>query len=201
MRFHTAFDATKHNIARTRIHHVINTIPHSPPASRPYPQPDTEEAMYKLIQEFLKAGLITASHSPYAAPAILVKKKDKSFRLVVDYKRLNAITIKDSSPLPNMEDTIQKLGKGFSYFSKLDLKSGFYQIPINNSDKEKTAFVTPFGLYQFNVLPMDLRNSPPTFQKVMTDTLKACRHFCLVYLDDIIVFSRSFSDHLDHLKR
>ncbi|CAF1281573.1 unnamed protein product [Rotaria magnacalcarata] len=201
MRFHTAFDTTKHNIARTRIHHVINTIPHSPPASRPYPQPDTEEAMYKLIQEFLKAGLITASHSPYAAPAILVKKKDKSFRLVVDYKRLNAITIKDSSPLPNMEDTIQKLGKGFSYFSKLDLKSGFYQIPINNSDKEKTAFVTPFGLYQFNVLPMGLRNSPPTFQKVMTDTLKACRHFCLVYLDDIIVFSRSFSDHLDHLKR
>ncbi|CAF4246300.1 unnamed protein product [Rotaria sp. Silwood2] len=201
MRFHTAFDTTNHNIARTRIHHVINTIPHSPPASRPYPQPDTEEAMYKLIQEFLKAGLITASHSPYAAPAMLVKKKDNSLRLVVDYKRLNAITIKDSSPLPNMEDTIQKLGKGFSYFSKLDLKSGFYQIPINNSDKEKTAFVTPFGLYQFNVLPMGLRNSPPTFQKVMTDTLKACRHFCLVYLDDIIVFSQSFSDHLDHLKR
>ncbi|CAF3360121.1 unnamed protein product [Rotaria sp. Silwood2] len=177
MRFHTAFDTTKHNIARTRIHHVINTIPHSPPASRPYPQPDIEEAMYKLIQEFLKAGLITASHSPYAAPAILVKKKDKSFRLVVDYKRLNGITIKDSSPLPNMEDIIQKLEKRFSYFSKLDLKSGFYQIPINNGDKEKTAFVTPFGLYQFNLLPMGLRNSPPTFQNVMTDTLKACCHF------------------------
>ena len=84
----------------------------------------------------------------------MVRKKDGSFRFVVDYKRLNAITIKDSSPLPNMEDTIQKLGGGYRYFSKLDLKSSFYQIPINDNDKEKTAFITPFGLYQFNVLPM-----------------------------------------------
>ncbi|CAF2064742.1 unnamed protein product, partial [Rotaria magnacalcarata] len=121
LRFSNIFDTTRHNIARTPIPHVINTIPHSPPASRPYPQPDKEEAMHQLIQEFLKAGLITESNSPYAAPAMLVKKKDNSFRFVVDYKRLNSITIKDSSPLPNMEDTIQKLGKGFSYFSKLDL--------------------------------------------------------------------------------
>ncbi|CAF1509730.1 unnamed protein product, partial [Rotaria sordida] len=107
MHFHSIFDTTKHNIARTPIPHVINTVPHSPPASRPYPQPDKEEAMYQLIQDFLEAGLITESNSPYAAPAILVKKKDQSFRLVVDYKRLNGITIKDTSPLPNMEDTIQ----------------------------------------------------------------------------------------------
>ncbi|CAF5216971.1 unnamed protein product, partial [Rotaria magnacalcarata] len=131
--------------------------------------------MYQFIQEFLQAGLISESNSPYAAPAILVKKKDNSYRFVVDYKRLNAITIKDSFPLPNMEDTIFKLGKGFSYFSKFDLKSGFYQIPINEADKMKTAFITPFGLYQFNVLPM-------------------------VYLDDIIIFSESFSDHLYHLR-
>ncbi|CAF4107149.1 unnamed protein product [Rotaria magnacalcarata] len=201
LRFSNIFDTTRHNIARTPIPHVINTIPHSPPASRPYPQPDKEEAMHQLIQEFLKAGLITESNSPYAAPAMLVKKKDNSFRFVVDYKRLNSITIKDSSPLPNMEDTIQKLGKGFSYFSKLDLRSGFYQIPIKEGDKEKTAFVIPFGLYHFNVLPMGLRNSPPTFQKIMTETLKSCRQFCLVYLDDIIVFSNSFYGHLDHLRR
>ncbi|CAF3506519.1 unnamed protein product [Rotaria socialis] len=199
--FHKTFDTTKHSIAHTRIEHVINTVPHSPPASRPYTQPDKEEAMYKMIQEFLHAGLIQESHSPYAAPAILVKKKDDSYRFVVDYKRLNSITIKDSSPLPNMEDAIRKLGQGYSYFSKLDLKSGFYQIPINEGDKEKTAFVTPFGLYQFNVLPMGLKNSPPTFQKVMTDTLKACRLFSLVYLDDIIVFSKSFSEHLHHLEQ
>ncbi|CAM4874461.1 unnamed protein product [Rotaria socialis] len=198
--FSNIFDTTRHNVANTPIPHVINTIPHSPPASRPYPQPDKEEIMYQFIQEFLQAGLISESNSPYAAPAILVKKKDNSYRFVVDYKRLNAITIKDSFPLPNMEDTIFKLGKGFSYFSKFDLKSGFYQIPINEADKMKTAFITPFGLYQFNVLPMGLRNSPPTFQKVMTDTLKSCRSFCLVYLDDIIIFSESFSDHLYHLR-
>ena len=157
--------------------------------------------MYKLIQEFIASGLISKSHPPYAAPAILVKKKDNSYRFVVDYRKLNLITIKDSSPLPNMEDTIRKLGQGFSYFSKLDLKSGFYQIPINDSDKAKTAFVTPFGLYQFNVLTMSLKNSSPTFQKVINDTLLSCRNFSLVYLDDIIVFSTSFDGHLHHLER
>lgn len=199
--FSQTFDISKHNIAKTSIHHVINTIPHAPPACRPYPQPDKEQAMYQLMQEFLQAGLISESHSPYAAPAILIKKKDGSYRFVVDYKRLNLVTIKDSSPLPNMEDTLRKLGEGYNYFSKLDLKSGFYQIPIREADKEKTAFATPFGLYQFNVLPMGLKNSPPTFQKVMTDTLKSCRLFSLVYLDDIIVFSKSFEEHLHHLEK
>jgi hypothetical protein len=200
IRFAKIFDSSKHSIANTSIHHVINTVRHSPPACKPYPQPDKEQAMYQLIQEFLQAGLISESYSPYAAPAILVKKKDGSYRFVVDYKKLNLITIKDSSPLPNMEDALRKLGEGYCYFSKLDLKSGFYQIPIKAVDKEKTAFVTPFGLYQFNVLPMGLKNSPPTFQKVMTDTLKPCRNFSLVYLDDIIVFSKSFNEHLYHLE-
>lgn len=198
-RYRQLFDTTHHNIAKTPIHHVIKTIPHIPPASRSYPQPDKEEPMFQIIQEFLQAGLITKSHSPYAAPALLVKKKDDSFRLVVDYKKLNLITIKDSSPLPNMEETIRKLGQGYKYFSKLDLKSGFYQIPITDKDKEKTAFITPFGLFQFNVLPMGLKNSPPTFQKVMNDTLQSCRQFAFVYLDDIIVFSKSPDEHLMHL--
>ena len=189
------------NVASTPIHHVINTKPQTPPARKSYPQPDKEEEMYTIIQEFLQAGLITKSHSPYAAPAMLVKKNDGTSRLVIDYKKLNLITIKDSSPLPNMEDTIRKLGHGYKYFSKLDLKSGFYQIPINAADKEKTAFVTRFGLYQFNVLPIGLINSPPTFQKVMTDTLKSCRQFCLVCLDDIIVFSKSYEEHMLHLEQ
>lgn len=200
-KFSQIFDISKHNIAKTSIPHVINTIPHSPPASKPYHQPDKEKPMYDLIQEFLEAGLISESNSPYAAPSFLVSKKDGSYRFVVDYRKLNLITIKDSSPLPNMEDTLRKLGEGYKFFSKLDLKSGFYQIPIREMDKEKTAFVTSFGLYQFNVLPMGLKNSPPTFQKVMMDTLKECRTFALVYLDDIIVFSKSFEKHLSHLEQ
>ncbi|CAF1483840.1 unnamed protein product [Rotaria sordida] len=111
--FRHIFDTQKYNIAKTCIHHIINTNPHSPPASKPYPQPDKEEYMFNMIQKFLQAGLISESHSPYAAPAFLVKKKDGTFRLVVDYKKLNLITIKDSSPLPNMEDTIRKLGPGY----------------------------------------------------------------------------------------
>ena len=200
-RYRQVFDTSKHNIASTTVSHVIRTIPHSPPASKPYPSPDKEESLYRIIEEFLAAGLISESNSPYAAPAILVKKNDGSHRLVVDYKKLNLITIKDSSPLPNMEDVLRKLGHGYRFFSKLDLKSGFYQIPIQEQDKLKTAFVTPFGLYHFNVLPMGLRNSPPTFQKVMTDALKSCRTFSLVYLDDIVVFSSSFDEHIIHLEK
>ncbi|CAF1376893.1 unnamed protein product [Rotaria sordida] len=111
--FRHIFDTQKYNIAKTCIHHIINTNPHSPPASKPYPQPDKEEHMFNMIQKFLQAGRISESHSPYAAPAFLVKKKDSTFRLVVDYKKLNLITIKDSSPLPNMEDTIRKLGPSY----------------------------------------------------------------------------------------
>ena len=111
--FHKIFDITRHNIANTPIHHVINTVPHSPPACKPYPQPDTVEIMYNMIQEFLNAELITESHSPYTAPAFLVKKHDGTHRFVVDYKKLSLITIKDSSPLPNMEDTIRKLGEDY----------------------------------------------------------------------------------------
>lgn len=145
-RFSQVFDTSKHNIANTSIHHVINTVPHSPSAYKPYHQPDKEKAMHDLIQEFLAAGLISESHSPYAAPSFLVAKKDGSSRFVVDYRRLNLITIKDSSPLPNMEDTLRKLGQGYNFFTKLDLRSGFYQIPIRDMDKQKTAFVTSFGL-------------------------------------------------------
>ena len=201
LRFQDVFDTSKHNIAKTCISHVITTVPHSPPASRPYTNPDKDEALYTIIQEFLSAGLISESNSPYAAPAMLVKKSDGSHRLVVDYKKLNLITIKDCSPLPNMEDVLRKLGHGYQFFSKLDLKSGFYQIPIHAQDKQKTAFITPFGLYHFNVLPMGLKNSPPTFQKVMTDALKPCRAFSLVYLDDIVIFSSSFDEHITHLEQ
>ena len=200
-RFSQSFNISEHNIAKTSIHHVINTIPHSLLACKPYSQPDKEQAMCKIIREFLQAGLISESYSPYAAPAILIKKKDESYRFVVDYKRLNSVTIKDSSSLPNMENAIRKLGQGYNYFFKLDLKSGFYQIPIGEADKEKTAFVTPCDLYQFNVLPMDLKNAAPTFQRVMNDTLKFCRKFSLVYLDDIIVYSKSFEERLYHLER
>ncbi|CAF1094945.1 unnamed protein product [Rotaria sordida] len=155
--------------------------------------------MYKIIQELLHFGLIRPSDSPYAAPALLVAKHDGTWSMVVDYKKLNNITIKDNHPLPNMEQAMQLLGDGHKVFSKLYMKSGFWQIPIKEEDKFKIAFITPDGLFEWNVLAQGLKNSPSSFQRVMTDILSTCRQFSLVYIDDIVVYSHSFEEHLNHL--
>ena len=196
------FDTSKPAIAVNVKPHEIKTLNHPPPSSRPYHStPHKEEEMYKIVQELLYHGLIRKSYSPYAAPALLVPKHDGSWRMVVDYKKLNDITIKDNHPLPNMEQTIRRLGGGYKFFSKLDLKSGFWQLPIKEEDKRKTAFICADGLYEWNVLAQGLKNSPPSFQRVMAEILTPCRQFSLVYIDDIVVFSRSFEEHLDHIRQ
>jgi hypothetical protein len=194
------FDTSKSTIATNVKPHSIKTLDHPPPSSRPYHStPHKEEEMYKIVQDLLYHGLIRKSYSPYAAPALLVPKHDGSWRMVVDYKKLNNITIKDNHPLPNMEQTIQRLGGGYKFFSKLDMKSGFWQLPIEEDDKHKTAFITTEGLYEWNVLAQGLKNSPPSFQRVMADILSPCRQFTLVYIDDIVVYSCSFEEHLKHI--
>ncbi|CAF4346813.1 unnamed protein product, partial [Didymodactylos carnosus] len=185
LQFKHLFDASTPTVAKTDVVHAINTKPHSPPSSKFYPVTyQRADAMYEILNELLDVGLISKAKSEYAAPALLTPKSDGSWRFVVDYKKLNNITIKDQFPLPNMEQTIQRLGDGYCFFTKLDLKSGFWQIPIRSEDRAKTPFITPFGLYQFNVLPQGLKNSSPTFQRVMTNVLQSCRQFCQVYLDD-----------------
>ena len=175
-RFSTIFDTSKHNISPILIKQVFNTIPHSPPAFRPHRNPHHREETQKIIDEFLDAGIIYESHSPYAAPAFIVpRKNNRPGRLVVDYRALNKITIPDASPLPHIEDTLQDLGKGFKYFSKLDLKSGYHQFRIPKEDQDKTAFVVSSGHYQFSVLPMGPTNGPQCFQKTMSNLLNPCR--------------------------
>ncbi|CAF4247737.1 unnamed protein product, partial [Rotaria sp. Silwood2] len=194
------FDTSKPTIATTLKSHEIKTLNHSPPTSKPYySTPLKQEEMHKITQELLHFSLIRPSYSPYAAPALLVAKYDGTWRMVVDYKKLNNITIKDNHPLPNMEQTIQILDGGYQFFSKLDMKSGFWQIPITEEDKYKTAFITSDGLYEWNVLAQGLKNSPPSFQRIMADILSSCRQFALVYIDDIVVYSQSFDDHLNHI--
>lgn len=196
------FDTTRSTIATNVRSHEIITIDHPPPSSKPYDcTPEKRQAMFKIVDELLQSGLIRPSFSAYAAPALLVPKKDNTWRMVVDYKKLNNITIKDSHPLPNMERAIQTLGGGYEFFSKFDLKSGFWQIPIRESDKNKTAFVIAGGLYEWNVLPQGLKNSPPSFQRIMAEILSPCRHCTLVYIDDIVIFSRTFDDHITHLNQ
>ncbi|CAF1561633.1 unnamed protein product, partial [Rotaria sp. Silwood1] len=194
------FDTSKLTVASNVTHHAIKTLDHPPPVSKPYYSTSSkQEEMYKIVQELLHFGLIRPSDSPYAAPALLIAKQDGTWRMVVDYKKLYNITIKYNHPLPNMEQAIQLLGGGYNFFSKLDMKSGFWQLPIKEEDKFKTAFITPDGLFEWNVLAQGLKNSPPSFQRVMTDILSTCREFSLVYIDDIVVYSRSFEEHLNHL--
>ncbi|CAF4198041.1 unnamed protein product [Rotaria sordida] len=189
------FDASKPSIATGVKPHAIKTFDHPPPTSKPfYTSPSKQEEMYKITQELLHFGLIRPSYLPYTAPALLVPKHDGTWRMVVDYKKLNNVTIKDNHPLPNLEQAIQILGGGYKFFSKLDMKSGFWQIPIEEEDKHKTASIITEGLYEWNVLAQGLKNSPPSFQRVMADILFLCRQFALVYIDDIVVFSRSLSE-------
>ena len=144
----------------------------------------------------LDNGIISPSNSPWASPVVIVNKPDGSPRFCIDYRRLNSITQKDVYPLPRIDDVIERLN-GSRVFSTLDLRSGYFQVPLALDERDKTAFITPEGLWQFNRLPQGLKNSPSVFQRLMNQTLGSLRwDVCLAYLDDIIVYSSSFDQHL-----
>ncbi|CAF2999137.1 unnamed protein product [Rotaria sp. Silwood2] len=198
---HPLFDTTITKIAETSTAHVICTGDNPPTTSKPYPQTiEKQNATFDIIQQMLKHKQIRPSHSQYSAPVLLIKKRDGSYRFIVDYRKLNSITIQDNYPLPNLEQAIQMVG-GHQYYTKLDLRSGYFQIPIREENKHKTAFITVHGLYEFNVLAQGLKNSPPSFQRIMSTLLSPCKKFCLVYLDDILIYSDSFTQHMDHLNQ
>ena len=123
-------------------------------------------ALQSLLADMLQQGIITESNSPWAAPVVLVKKKDGSTRLCVDYRKLNKVTVPDAYPLPRVDDTLDSLN-GCKLFSTMDLASGYWQLAMAVSDREKSAFATPMGLYEFTVLPMGVCNGPATFQRAM----------------------------------
>ncbi|CAF1490596.1 unnamed protein product [Adineta ricciae] len=195
------FDTSRTTIADTDTPHVICTENKPPPTSRPYPQTiDKQNATFDIIQQMLSNNQIRPSFSQYSAPILLIKKRDGSYRFIVDYRKLNNITIQDKFPLPNLEQAIQMVG-GRRYYSKFDLRSGYFQIPIKEHDKHKTAFITTHGLFEFNVLAQGLKNSPPSFQRIMSSLLLPCKQFCIVYLDDVLIFSDTFEQHLQHVNQ
>ena len=153
-----------------------------------------------MIADMEKQGVIQPSCSPWASPVVLlVRKGDGSYRFCVDYRKLNAVTRKDSFPMPRIDDVLDSMN-GARFFSCLDQASGYWHVPVERSSKPKTAFVTSHGLYEFNVVPFGLCNGPATFQRLMQVILAGLEDFCSVYLDDVVVFSRTIEDHTQHLE-
>ena len=152
------------------------------------------------IDKMLREGIIEPSSSPWASPITLVPKKDGSTRFCVDYRKLNAVTKKDAHPLPHIQDIFDTL-TGSMVFSTLDLKSGYWQVPVHPDSIEKTAFICQFGLFQFKRMPFGLTNAPALFQRMMNRILAPyIGRSVMVYLDDIVIFSRTKEEHKNHVK-
>ncbi|XP_042338496.1 uncharacterized protein LOC121939556, partial [Plectropomus leopardus] len=162
--------------------------------------PSDYELVKEHINQLLEAQVIQESSSPCASPIVLVKKKDGSLRMCVDYRQLNTKTRKDAFPLPRIEESLDAL-TGARWFSTMDLASGYNQVPVSEVDRPKTAFCTPFGLFEWNRMPFGLCNAPSTFQRLMQRLFgdQQCRSL-LLYLDDIVVFSSTVEQHLERLE-
>lgn len=200
-RHQNAFGWTSNDLGRTDlVEHSIQLTSDKPIKIAGYKtQPHKQKVIEEKINEMLADGVIEESKSPFSSPVVLAKKKNGEWRFCVDFRALNDITVKDAYPLPRMDETLQAL-HGNSFFTTLDLLSGFWQIPLTPADRHKAAFVTRNGLFQFKVMPFGLTNSPATFQRLMDKVLTGlnwCK--CVVYLDDIIVYGRTIHEHNDNL--
>ncbi len=160
------------------------------------------EELEKQLQALLSKGWIQPSSSPFGAPVLFVPKKDGGFRMCIDYRALNKMTIKNKWPLPRIDDLLDSLARA-RVFSALDLAQGYHQIRIKEEDVPKTAFCTPLGLYEYKVLSFGLSNAPATFSRVMSEVFaeEIRDGFVIVYLDDILVFSKTPEEHLQHVER
>lgn len=179
--------------------HEVKLNSDIPIYKKPYVTPYALKVqVQKEIENMIEAGIVQKSNSAWAAPIVIVPKKDKSIRLCVDYRGLNQQTIFDPQPMPKLEEIINKLGKA-KYISKLDLTKGYWQIPLSEAAQEISAFVTSFGHYQFTVMPFGMTNSAASFVRLMKKVLEGKEEFSDSFIDDILVFSEHFSEHLKHV--
>ncbi|KAL4291663.1 hypothetical protein GQ457_14G020350 [Hibiscus cannabinus] len=187
---------------RNEIEFGIDVYPGTAPVSMaPYRMAPKELKELKVqLQELLDRGFIRPSVSPWGAPVLFVKKKDGTLRLCIDYRKLNKLTIKNKYPLPRIDDLFDQF-QGASVFSKIDLRSGYYQLKVKDSDVFKTAFRTRYGHYEFLVMPFGLTNAPAAFMDMMNRVFQPyLDQFVVVFIDDILVYSRSEDEHEEHLR-
>lgn len=188
------------------IQHHIPTGDAKPIYQRPYRTPHHQKPLIEnFVREQLEAGIIKPSESPWSSPIVIVPKKSSDgkpkYRFCVDFRKLNAVTIPDVYPIPNISDTLDHLG-GCTYFTTLDLTSGYYQISMHAESQAKTGFIVESGHYEYTRMPFGLRNAPATFQKMMDCVLRGLKPTqCMVYLDDVIVFSNGIKEHAARLRR
>ncbi|GJW59248.1 putative reverse transcriptase domain-containing protein [Tanacetum coccineum] len=180
----------------------IDLIPGAAPVARaPYRlAPSEMKELSEQLQELSDKGFIRPSSSPWGAPVLFVKKKDGSFRMCIDYRELNKLTVKNRYPLPRIDDLFDQL-QGSSIYSKIDLRSGYHQLRVREQDIPKTAFRTRYGHYEFQVMPFGLTNAPAVFMDLMNRVCKPyLDKFIIVFIDDILIYSRDEKEHEEHLK-
>ena len=182
---------TEHRIVTGGVHPV-----RLPPYRIPHA---LRENVRQELEEMLEHGIIEHSSSDWASPLVIVRKKDSSLRLCVDYRRLNSHSKVDAYPMPRVDDLIDRVA-GSPYITTLDLTKGYWQVPVAREDRENTAFTTPFGLYQFTRMPFGLQGAPATFQRMVDKILNGLNEFAGAYIDDVIVYSKTWGAHLQQLE-
>ena len=167
----------------------------------PYRMAPTElKELKSQLQELLDKGFIRPSVSPWGAPVLFVKKKDGTLRMCIDYRQINKVTVKNKYPLPRIEDLFDQL-KGAGVFSKIDRRSGYYQLRVKKEDVPKTAFRTRYGHYEFLVMPFGLTNAPTAFMDLMNRVFRPyVDQFVVVFIDEILVYSKDAQEHEHHLR-
>ena len=193
-------DVIRNTPGRTNL--AVHSIETNGPPTRlpPYRLPYCyRDSVKEELEEMLKHGVIERSNSPWASPMVLVKKKDGSLRVCVDFRRLNGVTRQDAYPMPRIDELIDRLGRA-KVITTLDLSKGYWQVPVAAEDRAKTAFSSPYGLFQFTVMPFGLQGAPATFQRMMDELLRGTEGYSAAYLDDIVIYSDNWKDHMKHLK-
>ena len=194
--YHDIFSLAKHDMGHTKVtkHKIVLKDPDTPPFKERFHRipPLQLNKVCAHLKMMLDAGVIRPSNSPWCNAIVLVRKKDGSLRFCINFRRLNALTVKDSHPLPHICETLESLA-GTAHYTTIDMNSGFWQVPMDEESKQYTAFsLGSMGLYECESMPFGLCNAPPTFQRLMLNCLGELNlTYCLIYLDDVIIFSQT----------